>query len=116
MDDLSLLAGPGGFVIGMLVWSRLLRWGLVLWTVAKERQRDPAHRSRWRLVAAALLNSGPWTLAALVTVTVLVFRSPHAPAWNTFFYGMLASLIFQGLVMAWIARKIRKRKTAEAVR
>jgi hypothetical protein len=112
MDDLSLFAGPGGFFIGMLVWSRILRWGLSLWTVAKERQRDPVHRSRWRIVAAVLLHSGPWTLAALVTGTVLVFRSPHAHAWNVFFYGLLASALFQGVMMAWILRRIRKRKVA----
>jgi hypothetical protein len=112
MDDLSLFAAPAGFFIGLLVWTRAVRWAFVMWTVERERQRDPAHRSRWRIVAAALLNSGPWTLAALVTVTILVFRSPHAPAWNVFFYGILAGLVFQGLMMTWMLRKLQKRKAA----
>ena len=115
MDDLSILAAPAGFFVGMLVCSRILRWILSVWTVTRERKRDPSHRSRWRIVAAVLLHSGPWTFMVLVTVTVLVFRSPHVPAWNTFFYGLLASVLFQGLMMAWISRRIRKKKAAGAV-
>jgi len=112
MDDPSLLLAPAGFFLGMLVSSRIFRWALAVWTVAKERQRDPAHRSHWRIVAAALLDSGPWTLAAFVTVTILVYRSPHAHGWNILFYGLLAGLVFQGLMMAWMLRRLQKRKAA----
>jgi hypothetical protein len=110
MDDLSLLAGPGGFFVGLLVWSRVARWALSLWTTRQEQQRDPSHRSLWRLVAVLLLDSGPWMLAALIAATVLVFRSSHAAAWNTFLYGVLAGIALQVLMMAWIYRRIRKRQ------
>ncbi|HSN18578.1 MAG TPA: hypothetical protein VLV87_10265 [Gammaproteobacteria bacterium] len=112
MDDLSILAAPGGFFIGMLVWSRVLRWTLSIWTVNKERARDPSHRSKWRVAATVLLNSGPWTLAALIVLAVLILLRPHAPAWNAFFYGVLASAAFQGIFMAWFIRKWKARRAA----
>ena len=112
MDDPSVLAAPLGFIIGMFVWSRVLRWALSIWTVNKERARDPSHRSRWRVAATVLLNSGPWTLAAMIVLAALMLTRPHAPGWNYFFYGVLASLAFQGLFMAWFFRKWKAKRAA----
>jgi threonine/homoserine/homoserine lactone efflux protein len=110
MDNFSIFAAAGGFVLGMLVWSRVLRWGLTIWTVNKERARDPAHRSRWRVAATVLLNSGPWTFAALIVMAALILPRPHVPAWNIFFYGVLASLGLQALMMVWMVSKMRRYK------
>lgn len=113
MDNLSIFLAPIGFFIGMFVWSRVLRMGMSVWTVAKERGRDPTHRSRWRVGATLLLNSGIWTLAALIILADLILVRPHAPAWDMFFYGVLASVFFQGLIVLWMARKMKKRRTKE---
>jgi hypothetical protein len=115
MDNLSIFAGTAGFFVGLLLCSRVTRWALSLWVVSKERQRDPAHRSRWRIVATVLLNSGPWILAGFVALTVLVFRSPHVHAWNGFFCGVLVGLLLQGTMIAWFMWRIHnKRKAAGA--
>lgn len=111
MDVVPLLAGLGGFFVGMLVWSRALRWIYSLWAVFKERQRDPAHRSRWRIVTVVFLHSGPWMLASILVLVGLILPSPHAEGWNGFFYGILASLVMQGFIVMWVVRLFqRKRK------
>ena len=114
MDDLSILTAPVGFFFGTFVWSRVLRWVIAIWTVTRERARDPSHRSRWRIAATAFASSGPWTLTAMIILAVLVLTRTHAPAWDYFFYGVLASLVFQGIFMVWFMRKVRRRKAKEA--
>ena len=110
MDVTLLLAGFGGFMVGLTTWPRVVRWIHSLWTVIQERRRDPAHRSRWRLFTVVALHSGPWMLAVLIGLAVLILPSPHAYGWNAFFYGFLAGIIFMALVAIWLVRKVLKRR------
>ncbi len=110
MDVVPFLCGFAGFMAGLLVWGRTIRWAYALWTVSREQQRDPAQRSRWRLVGAVLLHSGPWMLAALLGTLVVILPRPHLSGWDSFFYGVLASLVFQGLMMSWVFYKLRARR------
>lgn len=110
MDPVLYLAALGGFFIGNLIWVRAVRWVYSIWTVVQEQRRDPAHRSRWRLAAPVFLHSGPWLLAGLVVLMVFVLPSPHAQAWNAFFWGMLAGLVFTGSIGLWFVRRILKKR------
>lgn len=110
MDAVLYLAGLGGFMIGNLIWSRAVRWAHSIWIVVQEQRRDPVHRSRWRFAAPVFLHSAPWMLAALVVLMVLVLSAPHAQAWNAFFWGMLAGLVFTGSMGLWLVRRVLKRR------
>ena len=110
MDVTLLLSGFGGFMVGMTLWPRVVRWVHSLWIVIQERRRDPARRSRLRLVAVVLLHSGPWTLAVLIGMAVLILPSPNAAGWNAFFYGFLAGIAFMAMVAAWLVRKVLKKR------
>jgi|GEM_PF-6995114 len=110
MDVALLLSGFGGFMVGLTIWPRVVRWLHSLWTVSTERRRNPAHRSAWRLVAVVLLHSGPWMLAVLIVMAVLILPSPHAAGWNVFFYGFLVGIGFMAVVAAWLVRKVMKKR------
>ena len=112
MDIVPFLTGFAGFMAGLLVLGRVIRWVYTLRTVSQERKRDPAHRSRWRLVAAALLDSGPWMFAVLLVMSVVILPKPHQAGWNTFFYGVLASLLVQGAMIFLIYLKWRARRSS----
>lgn len=115
MDPVLYIAGLGGFLIGNLIWVRAVRWVYSIWTVVQEQQRDPSHRSRWRFVTPVFLHSGPWMLAALVGLMILILTSPHAQAWNTFFWGILAGLIFTGLIGLLLVRRVLKKRAQMAI-
>ena len=113
MDPVLYLAGIGGFLIGNLIWIRAVRWVLSIWTVVQEQRRDPAHRSRWRFAPPIFLHSAPWMLAALVALMILVLPSPHAQAWNAFFWGMLAGLVLTSLMGFLLVRRVLKRRSTQ---
>lgn len=115
MDPVLYLAGLGGFFIGNLIWSRAVRWAHSIWTVVQEQRRDPVHRSRWRFISPLFLHSGLWMLVALVVLMVLVLSSPHAQAWDVFFLGNLAGLVFTGLIGLWFVRRILKKRAQMAI-
>lgn len=108
MDMASLLLVLPGFFLGALIWSRVVRWIYSIVTVNKEQQRDPTHRSKWRFVPVILLHSGPWTLIAFVGLAVYILPRPHDPAWEGFFWGALAALIFMVFNMVLVLRRFRK--------
>ena len=108
MDLPAFLAAGPGFLLGMMVLSPVLRWGLAIWVVAKERQRDPVHRSRWRIVATVLLHSGPWFAVATGTFTWFILSRPHAEGWDWGFGGALLS----PLIYVFYARKLLKLQRA----
>lgn len=110
MDVTLLFAGFGGFMVGLTIWPRVVRWIHSLWTVIQEGRRDPAHRSRWRLFTVVVFHSGPWMLAVLIGLAVLILPSPHAYGWNAFFYGFLAGIILMGLMSALLVRKVLRRR------
>lgn len=109
MDLPVFLAAAPGFLFGMTVIGPVLRWAVSIWVVAKERQRDPAHRSRWRIVAAVLLHSGPWFAVAMTAFVWFILSRPHAEGWDWFFGGALLSPLVLGLYM-WRFFKLRQAK------
>lgn len=110
MDVTLLLAAFGGFMVGLTIWPRVVRWLHSLSIVIQERRRDPTHRSRWRLLSVVVLHSGPWMLVILIAMAILVLPSPHAAGWNAFFYGFLVGIIFMALAAIWLVRKVLKRR------
>ncbi|HEY3644469.1 MAG TPA: hypothetical protein VGM16_03950 [Gammaproteobacteria bacterium] len=107
MDLPDFLTAPLGLMLGMTVLSPVLRWGFSIWTVVTERRRDPAHRSRWRIVAVALLHSGPWFAIAAGTFAWFMLSRPHTPAWDWFFGGALLAPVIFGLSAARMLKRGR---------
>lgn len=113
MDLPAFLALPPGLIVGMIVLGPLLRWGIAIWTVAKERRRDPAHRSAWRIPVVVLLHSGPWFAIVAGGFAWFILSKPHHAAWNWFFGGaLLAPLVFG--FYAWKLLKMRKARLKAA--
>lgn len=116
MDFLKYFALLPGLMLGMLVVSRLFRWGYSLWSVVEERNRDPVHRSLWRIPAILLLDSGPWLFVAASAFAYFVLRSGHAEAWNWFFGGTLLASLILGLTVYRVFRRVRRAKQKGAAR
>ena len=110
MDITPYLTGLAGFFLGMLVWSRVLRWVFSIVAVAQEQRRDPVHRSKWRLMPVLFLHSGTWMLMAFLVLISVGARTMHGPGWNGFMTGAYLSPIFTLLIMLWTWRRIQSRR------
>jgi hypothetical protein len=110
MDLPAFLAAAPGFLLGMIVIGPMLRWGASIWVVTKEQRRDPAHRSRWRIVAAVLLHSGPWFGVGAGVFAYFILSRPHGDAWYWFFGGALLSPLVFGLYI-WRFLRLRRARS-----
>jgi peptidoglycan/LPS O-acetylase OafA/YrhL len=82
---LLAVAPPFGVMLGLTVFSRLLAWIASIVEAARGRRA-------WPLTAAALLHSGPWLLAA--TLSLAYYTLPESQPWSWwwwFFGGVLAA-------------------------
>lgn len=104
----QLLAGIAGFMIGLLIWSRSVRWVQTVWGAIRQR-RD---RGDWfGLLVVVFFHSGPWLLGISTFLAVRILSAPYRPEWaNSFFVGALVVPVFIAInvfVVLWRQRKIR---------
>ena len=104
----SGLAGFAGFFVCMMVWIRVVRWVYSVWLVTRERRRNTAKRSVFRIIATLLLSSGPWALVLFVGFTIYNLSRSHNAAWNWFIVGALFALLFVAVNVALIFRRLRR--------
>ena len=79
-----------GAVLGLLAWSRTVRWGYAAWLAVKARGKpdtsQPGAMPTWLL----FLHPGPWLTAILIFIAWHILSAPHHPAWNWAFGGAVA--------------------------
>ena len=115
MDIVPFIAAFLGFFAFTLVWGRVMHWILAIWTVIQDRRRNPAKRSRARILVPLLLASGPWVLIIFVGLSAYFFSKPHDPDWNWFFARALLALLLMAFSVIRVLR-IRRRALAKTSR
>ena len=99
-----------GIIFGTLVVSRVGHWLVgVVASISRLRKREDSQVSNpsvWTLMAPIALHSGPWLLAATLSLAHFVLSNPHTSGWSWFFGGVAAApMLWAPLV--WSLRRPR---------
>jgi hypothetical protein len=106
---LSLL----GLFIGLLVWSRAVRWIISLFVAFQSKRNSTvAAGSWWNVAMVGLLSSAPWLLIIVLASATYILSRPHGEGWVWFFCGMLATPLLIAINLLQVLRRLRKRKVA----
>jgi hypothetical protein len=100
-----------GLFVGLLVWSRAVRWIHSIWVAVKARRSgNPADAPASSFLVLALLHSGPWLLATVIAFAWIILSRPHPAGWHWFFGGMLATPLLIAVNVAVFMRRVRRRR------
>ncbi len=109
--DILVNVGLGmiGFVIGNLLFARVVSWLAAIYETAK----DPNEESRVsRFVSATLLSSGPWFAVAAGIFAYYI----RAASWAVWIYvGVITAIVFFCAMTLYLTRKANQRVKANAV-
>jgi hypothetical protein len=98
-----------GLFMGMLVWSRALRWIHTLWIAIKARRSgNSTEAPASSFVVLAFLHSGPWLLAATIAFAWVILSRPHQSGWPWFFGGMLIAPLYVAITVWLVLRRMRR--------
>ena len=112
MDTISYLPlSLFGLFIGLLVWSRAVRWIFSLFIAIRDKRSPTTTAGSWtNVVVTGFLSSAPWLLIAVAALATYILSHPHSAGWLWFFYGMLATPLLIAVNLLQFFRRRRKHK------
>ena len=98
-----------GLLIGLLLFTRVVRWLGGMWEIIRRRHDTPVTLKT--AGTSIFLHDGPWLLLLSILSTVWLFSSEHRPEWIWLFAGIALTPFAATFI---IVRALRRRERGKA--
>jgi hypothetical protein len=117
-DVFTPLVGIAGFVAGLLLWTQLTRWAVLLHASVVKQGGDflgpPKRRLLWVIPFVALLHPAPWLIGVAGIFAFRAFRSDAGGGGTWFFGGLSAALLFMAVTTVTLLARWRRFQRSRA--
>jgi hypothetical protein len=104
----------GGFLLGLALTTRVVRWIGLLVSGFTNRSKLHAKQSGATVVLPVLLHSGLWALLLVMCLTYYVLSRPHDSWWWWLLGGLWTAPVLLATVAALTRRRNQKRNASTA--
>jgi hypothetical protein len=110
----SAFVAFGGFLLGLALTTRVVRWIELLVSEFTNRSRARAQRIAWTVVLPVVLHSGLWAFLLVMCLTYYVLFRSQASWWWWLLGGLWTAPVLLATVAALTHRRNRKVNSSTA--
>lgn len=111
---MQLPAAVFGGVLGLLIWSRSVRWAHSTWLFVKARRGQSVAPFEAPPAYMVVINPAPWLFGAFLFFAFYILSKPHNPTWVWFFSGAVVLPAFAVSASLLSLRRSQARARARA--